>query len=209
MSTRGADISNTLLGAGIYDLVDAARLIRRQPETVARWTQGPKPLHAVNPSGYFSFLDVVSLHVISELRQRGVSLGDVRRGGEYLTSQLDTCYPYAHRRLGTVGRAFFGKLGAWYDIGKRGQGAFETMIHEALQPIEYGSNELAAVWRPAAGVSINPLIQTGSPCIDGTRVPTRVVAEMAAAGDPTADIAVDFALDISQVKAALDYEQVA
>lgn len=206
---KGTSTSDTLLGTGVYDLVDTARLIRRQPETVARWTQGEDPLHAVSEAAYFSFLDVVSLHVISELRNRGVSLGNIRRGGEYLAHRLDTRHPYAHRRLATVGRAFFGRLGEWYDIGMRGQGAFETVIEEALQPIEYGANDLAVIWRPATGVWINPLVQTGSPCIEGTRVPTRVVAGMVVAGDDPAEVAVDFALDISQVEAALQYEQAA
>ena len=48
MSTaRGVYASTKLLGRGIYDLVEAARMIRRDPYTVARWTQGEHPLHVV------------------------------------------------------------------------------------------------------------------------------------------------------------------
>lgn len=207
--TEGANTSDTMLGKGVYDLVDVARLIRRQPETVARWTQGERSLHTVPPSAWFCFLDVISLYVISELRKRCIPLRDIRRGGEYLADKLDTRHPFAHQRLATVGGAFFGELGNWYDLGKRGQGTFEIMIEKVLNPIEYGLDDLAAIWRPTEGVWVNPLIQAGSPCIDGTRVPTRVVAGMAAAGEPTEDIAHDFALEIPQVEAALAYERAA
>ncbi len=200
-------ISDTFIGKGIYDQVDAARLIRRHPETVARWTDGKQSLHPVSPSAYLEFLDVISLYVISQLREREVSLNDIRRGREYLTERLQTPYPFAHRRLATVGTAFFGEIEQWVDVGRRGQGAFKTMITDVLAPIGYGSDGLASVWKPAPGVWINPLIQTGSPCIEGTRVPTRVLAEMAAAGDDPAEIADDYALELIQVEAALAYEQ--
>ena len=167
-------------------------------------------LHAVPPSEYFCFLDLVSLYVISQLRKRKVAMGDIRRGSETLAEQLETPFPFAHQQLATVGTAFFGKLSretpSWHDVGRRGQGAFQSIIRDALKPIEYGGDGLATIWRPAEGIWINPNIQTGSPCIEGTRVPTRVVAGMVTAGDSPEEIAHDFSVDIDQVKAALAYE---
>ena len=123
--------------------------------------------------------------------------------------KLRTPYPFAHQGLATVGKAFFGKVGQWVDVGKRGQGAFESLIESVLHPIEYGADGLATLWKPATGVSVDPLVQTGSPCIEGTRVPTRVVAEMAAAGDDLAEIADDFDLEVNQIEAAMAFEQAA
>ena len=208
-TTRRVGTSSKLLGKGIYDLVEAARMIRRDPYTVAQWTQEEEPLHAVPDSPFLCFLDVISLYVISEFRRRNVSVKEIRRGSEYLTDKLHIPYPFAHQQLATAGEAFFGKIGEWYDVGKRGQGTFETMIRDVLQPIEYGEEELAEIWRPAQGVWVNPLVQAGTPCIDGTRVPTRLVADLTAAGDTLSEIAKDFALDISQIKAAVDYEMAA
>ena len=184
-------------------------MIRRDPYTVARWTQGEHPLHVVPNSPRFTFLDVISLYVISELRRRNVSMEDIRRGGEYLAEKRHIPYPFAHQQLATAGRAFLGNVGEWRDVGKRGQGTFEIMIQDVLRPIEFGSDELAAVWRPAEGVWVNPLIQAGAPCIDGTRVPTRLISDLAAVGERLSDISEDLALDISQLKAAVDYEDAA
>ncbi len=210
MSTaRGVYASTKLLGRGIYDLVEAARMIRRDPYTVARWTQGEHPLHVVPNSPRFTFLDVISLYVISELRRRNVSMEDIRKGGEYLAEKRHIPYPFAHQQLATAGRAFLGNVGEWRDVGKRGQGTFEIIIQDVLRPIEFGSDELAAVWRPAEGVWVNPLIQAGAPCIDGTRVPTRLISDLAAVGERLSDISEDLALDISQLKAAVDYEDAA
>ena len=70
-----------LLGRGIYDVAEVARIVRRHPETVARWTRGTDPLHHVESGRIVSFLDVISLWVISELIRRGVPKREIRVGG--------------------------------------------------------------------------------------------------------------------------------
>ncbi len=202
-------MSTKLLGRGKYDLVEAARMIRRDPHTVARWTQAQPPLHSISASPHLTFLDLVSLYVISELRRRNVSIADIRRGGQYLAERLHTSYPFAHRDLASVGWSFFGKLGDWVDVGKRGQRAFPNTIESVLQPIAFGNDHLAQVWRPAKDVWINPLVQAGAPCINGTRVPTRLIADLVKAGEPLPAIAEDLNLDVSQVEAAVQYEEAA
>jgi uncharacterized protein (DUF433 family) len=205
----GVSRPSGLLGKGVYDVVDVAKILRRDPYTVARWTQGEDPLYHLPDSPLFCFLDVISLYVISELRRNHVSFEKIRRGSEYLNKKLDTPYPFAHQRLGTAGQAFFAEMEEWIDVGKYGQRAFQAMVQEALQPIKYGLGGLAAVWRPVSGVWINPLVQAGAPCIDGTRVPTQVVAALRAAGESPADIAEDLALDVSQINVAIEYEEAA
>jgi uncharacterized protein (DUF433 family) len=210
MSTRQrADVDHRLLGRGIYDLVEAARLVRRDPETVARWTRGKQPIHPIADTRFLSFLDVVSLLVISELVDRAVPRREIRAGAEYLAQHLGTDYPFAHEELATAGAAFFGKVGDWVDVGRGGQGAFEPVVRDLLRPIEYGADQLAAIWRPRSGVWVNPAVQAGAPCIDGTRVPTRVIAGLAEADEDPEDIAEDLHLEISAVEAALDYERAA
>ncbi|MCY4370017.1 MAG: DUF433 domain-containing protein [bacterium] len=75
-----------------------------------------------------------------------------------------------------------------------------------LSPIEFGPDLLASIWRPAKDVWLNPKVQAGAPCIDGTRVPTSVVAGLKAVSDHIEDIADDLSHDITQVRAALQYE---
>ena len=207
--TKSANTSDRLLGRGIYDLVEAARMVHRGPETIARWTRGKQPLHPVSDTRVLSFLDVISLFVVSELVERAVPKGEIRAGADYLAKTLGTSHPFAHEELATAGAAFFGKVGEWVDVGKGGQGAFELVVRDLLRPIEYGPNRLAAIWRPSPGVWVNPAVQAGAPCIDGTRVPTRVIADLEEANEDPEDIADDLHLEVSEVTAALEYERAA
>ena len=196
----------TLLGAGIYDLVEAARLVRRAADTIARWVRGAGALHRVRDAKILNFLDIISLFVISELVQRRVPKPEIRRGGEYLSRKLDTIYPFAHKDIVTAGAAFFGKFGDWVDVGKGGQLAFQDAIREYLKPISYGVNDLASAWRPRPRILINPAIQAGAPCIEGTRVPTLMIAELAESPKDYPQIAGDYRLTVEDVQAAVEYE---
>ena len=203
------EIAGRLLGRGIYDLIETARLVRRDPETIARWTRGKDPLYPVADTRLLSFLDVISLLVVSELVERKVPKREIRTGAQYLAEALETSYPFAHEELATAGAAFFGKIRDWVDVGKGGQGAFEPVIRDLLRPIEYGSDRLAAIWRPRSGIWVNPAVQAGAPCVDGTRVPTQVIAELVEANEDAEDIAEDLHLEVSAVEAALAYERAA
>ena len=204
-----AQRTEPLLGRGIYDIDEAARIVSRHPETVARWTRGTDPLHHVESDRILSFLDLISLWVISELIRRGVPRREIRAGGAYVARNVGTNFPFAHRDLATVGAGFFGKFKEWVDVGKGSQGSFPVVIEELLSPIEFGSDLHASIWRPAKWVWLNPDVQAGAPCIDGTRVPTKVIADLEAVGDHIEDIADDLSLDITQVRAALQYERAA
>ncbi|HJR86555.1 MAG TPA: DUF433 domain-containing protein [Acidimicrobiia bacterium] len=207
---KTAALDHPLIGRGIYDVVDVARLVGRDPETISRWTGGREALHQVRAKPLFTFLDMISLWVISELITRGVSKYELRAGRDYLATKLETQFPFAHKRLATVGGAFFGELAAeWIDVGKSGQRAFQTVIEDYVRPIEFGADDLAAIWRPRGGVWINPSVQAGSPCIDGTRVPTALLAALVAEDEDPQNLAADFDLDVGQVEAALKFERAA
>ena len=195
-----------LPGRGIYDIAEAARVVGRDPDTVARWTRGTDPLHRIESDRIISFLDLISLWVISELIRCRVPRRQIRAGGEYVAKHVGTDYPFAHERLATVGAAFFSEFDEWVDVGKGGQRSFPAVIEELLSPMEFGSDRHASIWRPAKGVWLNPNVQAGAPCIDGTRVPTKVIADLEAVGDHIEDIADDLRLDVTQVRDALQYE---
>ena len=166
-----------LIARGIYDGVEVARLIRRDPSAVAGWTTSRRNSPAIvepDLADLFSFVSLVSLHVVSELRRRGVKRKDIYQGGRYLAQRLGTSHPFAHEGLATVGHGFFAEVGPWLDVGSGGQQAFQGVIEPLLRPIRF-ERGLASSWRPADGVLLDPRVQAGSPCIEGTRVPTAVV----------------------------------
>lgn len=202
MAARRDDSSTRLCGAGIYDLAEAARLVGRAADTIARWVRGAEALHRVRDAKILNFLDLISLLVISELVRRRVPKPEIRRGGEYLSRQLDTRYPFAHKDIITVGAAWFGKFGDW--VG--GQLAFQDAIREYLKPISYGGDDLASAWRPRPRILVNPAIQAGAPCIEGTRVPTLMLAKLAESPEDYQQIAGDYRLTVEDVQAAVEYE---
>lgn len=203
------------LGRGVYDLAEVARLLRRGRGQVEGWTRDIRnrpPLLIGELGAFFSFWDLISLRVVAELFVRRVPRAQIAIGAQHLATRLGTNRPFAHEHLATVGSGFFAEIGGtWEDAGLSGQQAFSHMVEPLLKPIVFNDDHMAAIWRPAEGVWVNPAVQAGAPCIDGTRVPTRLVASLArtAEGEETehlADMCDDYRLTPKQVQQAVDYE---
>jgi uncharacterized protein (DUF433 family) len=199
-----------LLGRGIYDPTEAARLVRVHPDTLARWTTGKRPLVKPAFGTFFDFEDLVSLLIIGELWRRGVPTGEIRLGVQALAHELGVDRPLAHieapKRLATVGSAFFAHVGEWADAGKGLQLAFRPMIEPVLRPLEYDTHGMAHLWRPIRCVTATPVVQAGTPCIETTRVPTSIIEGLVRVGEDIGDIAFDLDLELEQIEAALRFE---
>lgn len=201
---------SALLGRGIYDPTEAARLLRVHPETLTRWTTGPQPIVVPSFERFFDFEDLVSLLVVAELWRRGVPTDEIRLGVEMLARELGVDRPLAHvdapEALATVGSAFFANIGEWADAGKGFQLAFLPMIKPVLRPLEYDQSGMAHLWRPIDDVTATPDVQAGTPCVERTRVPTSTIVGLTDVGEEIDDIAFDLDLEISQIEAALKFE---
>lgn len=207
---RSGTTGSGLLGHGIYDVPEAARLVRVDPETAARWVsmwkEQPPLVRLVRP-GQLTFLDLISLHVVAELRRRHVPRDQIAGGIQHLVDRLGTRHPLAHRDLATAGASFFARLDEWVDAGKGGQGAFEDVVLPLLRPIEYGTEGLAERWRPHRAVLIHPAVQAGTPCVEDSRTPTSLLRALFVQGETAEDLAEDYSLTVGHVEDALDYEE--
>ena len=187
-----------------------ARLLREGRARVEGWTRprgGSPPLLTPELAGLFSFWDLLSLRVVAELTRRGVPREDIARGAEHLALALGTDRPFARRGLATAGAGFFADVaGDWQDAGKRGQMAFQGVIEPLLEPITFNDSHMASVWRPHPGVWINPGVQAGAPCVDGTRVPTHLLGLGERDEHDLEAVCDDYRLTAAQVRAALGYE---
>lgn len=205
-----SDVTSALIGRGIYDPTEAARLMRVHPGALARWTTGKRPLVQPAFERFFDFEDLISLLVIAELWRRDVHTNDIRRGIEVLSDEFGVDRPLAHvdapKRLATVGRSFFANIGEWADAGKGFQLAFQPMIEPVLEPLEYDTRGMAHLWRPLELVTAKPVVQAGTPCVEATRVPTTTIDGLVRAGENVEDIAFDLDLEIEQIEAALRFE---
>ena len=86
----------------------------------------------------------------------------------------------------------------------------EELLKSYLQPVFHGlsfnDQEIADVWRPHAGVLVDPEIEFGAPCIEGTRVQTEAIWAFSQAGDSCEGLARAYRLEIAQIEAAIGWE---
>lgn len=220
--------TDDFLGLGVYSLADVARLIGRPVDTVKRWIAGETPLYNLDNPIVLDFYDLISLWVISQLRKEGVPQKAIRAGREYLSQKLSTPHPFVHHKgIATLGRSVFGMVEKWWvNIGKGGQGAFANIIEHNLKPVEiidaelryfhekgfkpmeFGGDLIVKAWQPHPGVRVDPKIQSGQPCLEGTRVPALMISDLVekSGGEEWYElIASDYELQVGQVKAAVDY----
>ncbi len=197
------------LDRGIYDLGEVSRLINISEHRIETWTTTKSKRKAVltgELDGFFSFWDLLSFRVIGELQSRGVSLVDIERGSAHLSKMLLTHRPFAHKKLATVGSNFFAEITEWEDVGKSGQQAFQLIVKPLLVPLTFNDEGMAQIWQPQEGVWLNPKIQAGAPCVEGTRVPTQTLADLISTGVDQSSVADDFRLSLDQLQAAIEFE---
>ncbi|MCY4102478.1 MAG: DUF433 domain-containing protein [bacterium] len=219
VATPEASTGDSYLGRGIYDVAEVARLLRRTRQRVEGWTRSDRranPLLTGELAGLFSFWDLMSLRVIAVLLDRGVGRDHIRNGATYLARRLGTDRPFAHKSLATMGAGFFAEVEpgeGWENVRQGGQLAFQAVVVPLLEPIEFNDEGMAAIWRPRAEVWINPAVQAGEPCVNGTRVPTGLIARLLSAEDDRApsdeeiaEVSDDYRLSVAQVRAALGFE---
>lgn len=88
---------------------------------------------------------------------------------------------------------------------------FGNVVREFMTPIHHGiefdKSEIAMLWRPMPGVLIDPELQFGSPCVEGTRVETESLWSFRQSGEEEGGLADLFALSVEQVNQALAWEE--
>lgn len=206
---------DTLVNNGVYDASEVGHLLGgRHIEQIIRWStpdaKGNPALVTPSHQRAFAFVDLVSLAVVAELYRRDVSEVELRRGLRFLEQEYGFSHPLAHKpvidALATSGGSLLAKLDkGWFDIGKGGQGAFEEIIRIYLKAVGYDDLGVAAIWRPSLCVVLDPRIQAGAPCVEGTRIPTATIVDLLL-DDSAEEIAEEYGLTVKEVNAAREFE---
>jgi len=197
-------VKTSLLGLGLYDLREAAQFTRLDQERVRRWFVPPpseakrRPILTpdypqVQKDTAISFLDLIEVFVLGNLREHGVPLQTLRKVYSRLQRDFKQKHPLAHNRLATDGREVFLRVAD--DEGKdqlievlTRQMVFPEIIAPFLKQLDYDPNtHLARLWRIANGVLLNPRIAFGKPIVDGVFVKTEVLAAAYHANKKDAD----------------------
>jgi len=207
-------VARSLVDVGVYDAQEISHLLAQNVDCIVRWSvPDGKGRPAIVPPSLdraFSFVDLVSFAVVAELWGRLVSEVEMRNGVALLMQETGYDKPLAQQQvievLATCGTSLIANLGGgWFDIGKGGQGAFEEVLLVYLKAISYDDLGVAQRWRPAPLVVLDPRVQAGTPCIEGTRIPTQVVATMLDT-DSAETVGEELDLTVEQVHAAANFE---
>ncbi|GAC1451127.1 MAG: DUF433 domain-containing protein [Isosphaeraceae bacterium] len=215
-----------ILGRGVYDIAEAARLTRLRTARVREWFRGRtagKTFTPVFQSDYpafggdhsISFLDLIELFIAGQLREMRVSLQYIRKVYKHLETEYGK-HPFCSREI------FVSKVDK-KKIFTRGldesesrqviqaltnQPYFEQIILPFLRQIDYDkATNLARRWHYTKAVVVDPAFCFGKPIVESVGITTNVLASsyFANKGNVKA-VARWFEIEESDVLAAVEFE---
>ena len=158
-----------------------------------------------------SFGDLVRLRMIVIMRSRGVAPEVIRESEDYARKLTGRPQPFVTERLWTSSSDVFFRLAEFLiAASKKGQLAMD-FLEAYLMPVNhglvFGPDELACAWSPVEGVIIDPAVQFGAPCIEGTRIQTEAVWALSRAGESAETLARMYQVEHRKIEAALEWEE--
>ena len=215
----------SILGHGIYNLSEAARLTSLKPQRVREWFHGRSKTQVLKPvfrSDYqsvggdraISFYDLIELFVAGQLRDRGVSLQSLRKVHKRLQTDLKTRHPFCrqeiltkHGQVFTLGLDELGQNEMIEALTR--QRVFPDILLPFLKRIDYNeATAMAQRWCIADLVVIDPAICLGKPIVEGVGIATAILAASYEANENNAELVADlFRVHAKHVIAAVEFER--
>ncbi len=214
-----------ILGRGVYSLPEAARLTRLKTQRVREWFRGRRQLlsrkpvfrgdyQSISGDNAISFLDLVDLFVVGQLRDHGVPLQSLRKVHAQLKKDLKTPHPFCRKEVLSDGKKVF-TLGL--DEQNKAE-MIEVLTHQRvfaeillpfLKRIDYdATTRLARRWCIADMVVIDPAICLGKPIIGEVGIATSILAAAYHANKNDAEVVADwYNIHSKHVIAAVDFER--
>ena len=188
---------------------------------VAGWGQhGLFPLEKSEygrPRGYTNFGGLITSRMVALLRSYGVPIDRIARAVEYLKETTGDPFPFASQRLWVEApeqsRQVYAELDPIIVTASRsGQLPFTELLYSHIGGVadmefdDESPTQSAVKWSVSDDVVIDPLVQSGSTCLAGTRTPTRALYGSFVAGESIDVIAESYQLEEAQVEAAIQWE---
>ena len=163
-----------------------------------------------------SFINLVEAHILSALRrEHAIQLPQVRKAITYLRSQLQSRHPLADQQFETDGlNLFIEKYGQLINITRDGQLAMRDVLQSFLKrvkrdakgsPVKLYLFVRGAVEEPFA-VVVDPAVSFGRPVLEGTGIPTEILAQRYKAGDSYEQLVEDYGRPKEEIEEAIRYE---
>jgi len=197
------------MSTGFYTAAEAARIARVPRSTVNYWAT----TELITPSGrkrrprLYTFTDLRDLVVAEQLRRQGARVQDLRAAVRYVRSRdLIERLAQANFRVAD-GQLVFETESGPVAPHMGGQRVFEVRWADVLQQLGASPGN-PMVLRPSDRVLIDPAVRGGTPVIDGTRIPTRLLRELIDDGLNTEEVLHLYpALSREDLEAGLKWEQ--
>ncbi len=214
----------------VYSISEAAHYLRLPVATIRSWAIGRqyptqfgttafRPLIDIaDPDGrLLSFRNLGELHVLGSIRRaHQVKLAAVRQAIDYLRKKFRSDQPLLEKEMLTDGRdLFIEKYEHLVNISQDGQMEMREIMAVYLKRIECDRSGIPIRLFPFTRdryaespeiISIDPKIRFGKPCINGTRIPTAIIAERHQAGDSIGLMAEDYGRKPEEIEEAIRYE---
>ena len=163
-----------------------------------------------------SFINLVEAHVLTALRRgHAIQLPKVRKAVAYLRNQLQSQHPLADQQFETDELDLFvQKYGQLINITRDGQLAMRNVLQSFLKrvkrdaqgaPVKLYLFVRGAVEEPFA-VVVDPAVSFGRPVLEGTGIPTEILAQRYKAGDSLEALADDYGRPKEEIEEAIRYE---
>jgi uncharacterized protein (DUF433 family) len=205
-----------------YSYAEADHLAKVSRGTAKRWLYGyeyrreggrrlrppvtPRDAHGAG----VSFIDLVEIVAIGQLKAQGFPLGQIRRIVEACQRFFNDERPLVTRRFRTSGiEVFVSHDGNLLEVGRRrGEIAWRVFLEPFLKNLDY-EEDWAIRWWPLGHdqpIVVDPEYGFGLPVIARSGVRTEIVLERFKAGDLPDRIAEDFNVTPVDVQRALQFE---
>ena len=220
------------LAIPLYEPADVARLAGLARGQASRWLFGysypygdelrqQDPLGrrqlATRQSRRASFLDLVELRTAKLFLDHGLSAQKVRRAFWEAQRATNEPFPFASKRVFTLGPRIFLKVdhpdtkGGLLELLTGGQWAIEPMLRDYVQQLEFDESGLAETWwpmGPSVPVLITPRRAAGAPTVKTRNVKTSTLYDLyLAEGRHIEPVAHWYNLSPDEVAAAVTYEE--
>lgn len=213
---------------GVYTVAEAARLIRETPRKVRRWAFGYKRLDTeyapaiatdlplLDDTPALTFRELVELMFIQAFLESGASWRKVRTAAVTASVMFDTTHPFAMRKWFADPGGIYTLLEAepekelFVELSGAGQLAMRSTLTMYLEQLDFDLEGFAERWYPLGKdvpVVVDPKRAFGAPVVQGTRVPTAVLAETYSDPESVDEIAWWYGLRPAEVHAAIRFER--
>lgn len=170
---------------------------------------------------FIDFQTLISLRLIYRLHLEKVAVETITAAVPWLRQELGLWHPFASRRLWQLSLDYVLSLAIMTAApltfrGKGGHTGAGIRIGPVIEApggfahssgLQFDEDGLACAWAPRDGILIHSGVATGSPCLAGTRIPTRIFPAMLAGGDSLESLASAYGLAKEKVRLALDWEE--